>query len=137
LFGQSGAARIQIPTLIAGGGYDFITPILPEQADTFSWLTTPEKYFLLVDQKAHGAESTRFLMQFFYSLEEDLDLELTQAWLRSNYKALLVAFVQTYVSDREEYRPYLEASYANYISQPPFAMHMVHDLSEPLSVEKN
>jgi predicted dienelactone hydrolase len=53
------------------------------------------------------------------------------------YKALLVAFVQTYVSDREEYRPYLEASYANYISQPPFAMHMVHDLSEPLSVEKN
>lgn len=137
LFGRSGAARIQVPTLIAGGGYDFITPIIPEQADIFSWLTTSEKYFLLVDQKAHGAESTRLLMQFFYSLEDDLDLELTQAWLRSNYKALLVAFVETYVSDRAEYRPYLEASYANFISQPPFSMHLIHDLPKPFSAENN
>jgi predicted dienelactone hydrolase len=133
LFGQNGMARVQVPTLIAGGVYDFITPIIPEQIDTFNWLTTSEKYFLLVDQKAHGEESTRFLMQFIYSIEEDLELELTQAWLRSNYKALLVAFAQTYVSDREDYRPYLTASYVHYISQPPFSMSMVRELLEPIN----
>lgn len=135
LFGQSGTARIQVPTLIAGGVYDFITPLIPEQADTFKWLTTPEKYFLLVDQKAHGEETTRTVMQFAYSIEEDLDIELSKAWLRSNYKALIVAFAQTYVAGRDEYRPYLEASYVNYMSQPPFSMHMVHNSSDSLAVD--
>jgi predicted dienelactone hydrolase len=135
LFGQSGTARIQVPTVIAGGGYDFITPLVPEQADTFNWLTTPEKYFLLVDQMAHSEETTRALMQFVYSIEEDVDLDLSTAWLRSNYKALLVAFAQTYVAGRDEYRPYLEASYVQYISQPPFSMYMVHGSSNPLTTE--
>jgi predicted dienelactone hydrolase len=137
LFGQNGAARIQVPTVIAGGAYDFVTPLIPEQADTFSWLTTPEKYFLLVDQKAHGEGSTRILMQFIYSIEDGLDLELSKAWLRSNYKALLVAFAQTYVAGRDDYRPYLEAAYVNYISQPPFSMHMVRGSSDLLNAEEN
>jgi len=137
LFGANGATRIQIPTVIAGGVYDFITPIIPEQADTFQWLTTPEKYFLLVDQKAHGEGSTRFLSQFVYSIEADLSLELTQAWLRSNYKALLVAFGQTYVSDRDDYRPYLTASYVDYISQSPFAMSLIRELSEPITFDNH
>jgi predicted dienelactone hydrolase len=130
LFGQSGTAQIQIPTLIAGGVYDYVTPVIPEQADTFEWLTTPDKYFLLVDQKAHSETSTRTLLQFIYSIEESLELELAQAWLRSNYKALVVAFAQTYVAGHKEYRPYLEASYVNYISQPPFSMHLIRDLSD-------
>lgn len=137
LFGQNGAARIQVPTVIAGGAYDFVTPIIPEQADTFNWLTTSEKYFLLVDQKAHGEETTRTLMQFVYSIEDELDLELSKAWLRSNYKALLVAFAQTYVAERDDYRPYLEAAYVNYISQPPFSMHMVRGPLEPTTDEEN
>jgi predicted dienelactone hydrolase len=66
-------------------------------------------------------------------IEDDLDLELSQAWLRSNYKALLVAFAQTYVAGHEDYRPYLEASYVNYISQPPFSMYMVRGSSDSLS----
>lgn len=135
LFGQSGTARIQVPTLIAGGVYDYVTPVMPEQADTFKWLTTPEKYFLLVDQKAHSAASTRTMMQFIYSIETSLDLEVAQTWLRSNYRALIVAFAQTHLADRDEYRPYLEASYVNYISQPPFSMHLIRDLPAPLSSE--
>ncbi|WP_204140074.1 alpha/beta hydrolase [Halomicronema sp. CCY15110] len=137
LFGQSGAAQIQVPTLIAGGVYDYVTPVIPEQADTFKWLTTPDKYFLLVDQKAHSAESTRALMQFVYPIEANLDLELAEAWLRSNYRALIVAFAQTHLANRDEYRPYLEASYVNYISQPPFSMHLIRDWPEPLTSENN
>jgi predicted dienelactone hydrolase len=137
LFGQNGAARIQVPTVIAGGAYDFVTPLIPEQADTFNWLTTPEKYFLLVEQKAHGEETTRTLMQFVYSIEDDLDLELSKAWLRSNYKALIVAFAQTYVAGRDDYRPYLEAAYVNYISQPPFSMYMVRSSLDLLTADEN
>ena len=137
LFGQSGMARIQVPTLIAGGAYDFVTPIVPEQADAFNWLTTSEKYFLLVDQKAHSEGTTRALMQFVYPIEEDLDLELSTAWLRSNYTALLVAFAQTYLAGNDEYRPYLAASYVNYISQPPFSMYMVRDSSNLLTTAGN
>lgn len=127
LFGQQGMARIQIPTLIAGGVYDFVTPVIPEQIDTFRWLTTPDKYFLLVDQKAHGDESTRTLWQFVYALEDELDIKLAQWWLRSNYKALLVAFAETYLAGRQDYRAYLEAGYARYISVDPFWMHLVRN----------
>lgn len=137
LFGQSGTAQIQIPTLIAGGVYDYVTPIVPEQADTFNWLTTPEKYFLLVEQKAHGEESTRLVKQFLYAIEDDLELELSQAWLRSNYKALIVAFAGTYVADRDEYRPYLEAAYVDFISESPFAMHLIRDGLEPSALEQD
>lgn len=127
LFGQSGTAQIQIPTLIAGGVYDFVTPVMPEQADTFRWLTTPDKYFLLVDQKAHGEDSTRTVQQFVYALEDELDIDLAQWWLRSNYKALLVAFSKTYLADRQDFLPYLEPAYARYISVEPFLMHLVRD----------
>lgn len=137
LFGQNGTARIQIPTLIAGGVYDYVTPIVPEQADTFNWLTTPDKYFLLVEQKAHGEESTRLVMQFLYAIEEDLELELTQAWLRSNYKALIVAFSGNYLADRDEYRPYLEAAYVDFISESPFAMHLIREGIEPSTLDQN
>lgn len=137
LFGQRGTASVRVPTVIAGGAYDFVSPLIPEQADTFNWLTTPDKYFLLVDQKAHGEETTRTLMQFVYSIEDDLDIDLSQAWLRSNYAALLVAFAQTYVAGRDDYRPYLEASYVNYISQPPFLMHMIRGSSDSLTTEEN
>jgi predicted dienelactone hydrolase len=130
LFGQSGTAQIQIPTLIAGGVYDFVTPVIPEQADTFRWLTTPDKYFLLVDQKAHGEGSTRTLQQFVYALEDELDIELAQWWLRSNYKALLVAFTEVYLAGRQDYRSYLEPAYARHISVEPFLMHLVRDLPD-------
>lgn len=130
LFGETGTANIQIPTLIAGGRYDFITPVIPEQIDTFRWLTTPDKYFLLVDQKAHGEGSTLTFMQFVYPIEDTLEIQLSQQWLRSNYSALLVAFAKVYLANQVEYRSYLESAYANYISVAPFTLHLVQDLPD-------
>ncbi|MGK7929344.1 MAG: alpha/beta hydrolase [Spirulina sp.] len=70
LFGKTGASRIKIPILIAGGSHDFVTPVMPEQADIFRRLTTPEKYFLLTDRASHTNEITRGILQFFSTLDD-------------------------------------------------------------------
>lgn len=127
LFGETGMGRIQVPTLIAGGVFDYVTPIVPEQIDAFRWLTTPERYLLLVSQKAHSNESTRLFLQFVDAIEDEREIETAQWWLRSNYQALVVAFGEVYLEDQADYRPFLQSAYVDFISVEPFLMHLVRE----------
>ncbi len=130
LFGKTGASRIKIPTLIAGGAHDFVTPVMPEQADIFRRLTTPEKYFLLTDRASHTNEITRGILQFFSTLDDEAEIEAAIRWLDSNYAALLVAWARVYLADRESDRPYLESAYVESIGIEPFSLHLVRALPE-------
>jgi len=127
LFGERGMGQIQVPTLIAGGVFDYVTPIVPEQIEAFRWLTTPEKYLLLVSQKAHSTESTRLFLQFVDPLEDEREIETAQWWLRSNYTVLLVAFGEVYLEGETDYQPFLQSAYADFISVEPFLLHLVRE----------
>ena len=100
---------------------------MPEQIEAFRWLTTPEKYLLLVSQKAHSTESTRLFLQFVDPLEDEREIETAQWWLRSNYTVLLVAFGEVYLEGETDYQPFLQSAYADFISVEPFLLHLVRE----------
>jgi len=128
-FGEIGMEKIQIPTVMAASAYDFITPVVPEQAETFKAITIPDKYFLLADQASHSPNITRTVLQFVYGVEYEEDINEAQFWLRSNFQAILVGFSQVYLAEQEEYRPFTESAYVEQIGQEPFLMHLVRSLT--------
>ncbi len=46
-------------------------------------------------------------------------------------EALLTAFSQVYLAQKEETRPYLQAAYVESVGSEPLTMHMVRSLPEP------
>ena len=44
---------IKIPTLLIGGTYDFITPLMNEQFEVFSALNNPSNRFLIIEGASH------------------------------------------------------------------------------------
>ena len=53
IFGQESLGKIDIPIMLVSGSADPVTPALPEQITPFTWLTTPQKYLVLLKGGTH------------------------------------------------------------------------------------
>lgn len=53
LFGPSGYQRISIPVMVVSSAADTVAPAFPEQILPFTWLSTPERYLVLIGQGTH------------------------------------------------------------------------------------
>ena len=129
LFGKAGISQIKLPVLWGSGSEDKITPIVLEQANSFTWLPTTNKYLVLTEGADHininlGAVNKNA----FTSLEELIkpDPEVVVGYAN----AFGLAFFQSHVADRPEYHSYLQASYAQAISERPFNLSLVRFLPE-------
>jgi predicted dienelactone hydrolase len=130
IIGKTGLSKIKIPVMLVGGSQDIFTPAVPEQIRPFTWLRTGDKYLAIIENGTH------------FSVSEDLKQEENilpvpesligpnPAIAQTYIKALSVAFFQTYLSNQQEYRPYLSASYAQFITQEPLNLSLVKSLSE-------
>ncbi len=117
IFGPQGLAQIQIPVLIAAGTYDPATPAVFEQAGSFLYLTTPDKYLALMEGQVHID-----LSQLDGGITEVIDsipgLTLPTPDLIQDYaNALQVAFFEVHLVGTPEFRPYLQSAYAGYLSR--------------------
>lgn len=129
LFGETGMGRIQVPVVMAGGTDDIATPILREQAEPFTWLTTPEKYLIATERLSHNAALTTVINQAFYAVDEsDENVEMTRVETRTTVAALLLAFSQVYVAGNEAFRPFLNSAYLEASNQQGFPLHMTRSL---------
>jgi predicted dienelactone hydrolase len=129
LFGESGMAKIQIPVAITGGAYDIVARVVPEQIDTFGWLTTPEKYLYLLENTSHGPSITRTINLLFYpdqDFEQGVDEGL--ALTRGTSQALAVAFARVYLEGDTAYEPFLSSAYVEAVSEEPFKRYLVREL---------
>lgn len=135
ILGQRGIAQIQVPTLIVTGNADTVAPALPEQFRPFTWLNTPNRYLVLMDQGTHfstlgnsdsDAESIPFPPQV---------IGPNPAIARRYINALSLAFFQTYIANREIYRNYLSAAYARSISQDTLELSLVRSFT-PAQLEQ-
>jgi len=133
LFGSQGMGRIQIPTAILGGAFDVVAPVVPEQVESFGWLTTEDQYLYLYENTSHTAEITRLIdsvfhinRQFEQGTEEALELN------RDTIKTLSIAYAQVYLKGDRTYEPFLSAAYIEAISEEPFLRHLVRELPENL-----
>lgn len=129
IFGQTGLEQIQIPVAIVSSAADKVAPALVEQIQPFSWLTTSEKYLILLEDATHfstlGAEN---------SADDPLTIPTqligpNPALARRYINILSTAFFQTYIANQPQYRPYLSAAFAQTISQAPLEIDLVQFLS--------
>lgn len=134
IFGESQLSKIQIPLMLVAGSDDTVAPALPEQIRPFTWLTTPNKYLVLLNDGTHFstlAESTGGVPV------PDTAIGPAPALARDYIKALSLAFFETYIAGNSEYKPYLSAAYAQFLSENPLPVSLVQSLTaEQLTQEK-
>ncbi len=127
IFGQSQLNQIQVPLMLVAASDDTAAPALPEQIQPFTWLTTPNKYLVLLRDGTHfstlGASSDAVPLPVRVVGPTP---EVAQAYM----KALSLAFFETHIANKPEYRVYLSASYARFISQYTIPLSLVQSLTE-------
>ena len=129
LFGQAGLSQIKIPLMIISSGSDTIAPALAEQIRPFTWLTTPDRYFLLIGNATHfstvGQPS---------SGDQVLPIPITAIGPRPDLaqrylQVMSLAFFETYLTGDQHYRPILSAAYVQQqLSQNPLPLSLIRNL---------
>jgi predicted dienelactone hydrolase len=127
IFGQQGLSQIQIPVMFIGGTSDFVTPALAEQICPFTWLDTPQKYLVLVENGTHFS---------FLQGEGEGVLPIPEGWIGPDpeqvypvLQGFATAFMNAYLRDRETRQTYLNDAYAQFLSSEAFALTLVRSLS--------
>ena len=128
IFGQTGLQQIQVPVMIVSGSSDTVAPAFPEQFVPFSWLTTPEKYLVLIERATHFSAIGETERGQEAIAVPEAAIGPTPAIARRYISALSVAFLQTYIAKNTQYSFYLSSSYAQAISQAPLNLSLVQSL---------
>ncbi len=117
IFGEQGLSQIQIPVALGAGSYDPATPFVFEQARSFPWLDSSERYMVLEQGKTH-IDLSKLDGGASRLLKMVPQLHLPSPRLISSYEtAMTLAFFEVYIANNPDYRPYLQPSYASYLSE--------------------
>ncbi|RCJ24763.1 dienelactone hydrolase [Nostoc minutum NIES-26] len=129
VLGQTGIGQIPVPVMLVAGSQDIFAPPISEQIRPFTWLPNPNKYLALIENATHftaiaDSPANNGVLPVPASL---LGPDRTPAY--SYLKALSVAFLETHLINRPEYRSYLQPSYAQFISQAPLNLSLLQSLT--------
>ena len=130
ILGPGSMGRIQIPVMIVSGTADTVAPPLAEQIQPFTWLSTANKYLVLLHAGTHfstiGIEASAPEGIPIPNAAIGPDPALAQSYVKS----LSTAMMETFLSNRPEYSRYLTASYAKTIGKSPIKLTLVQSLAE-------
>ncbi len=129
VFGEESLSKIDIPVMLVSGSDDPITPSLPEQIIPFTWLTTEEKYLLLLKGGTHFStlnESTGSIPVPKQAIGPAP--KIAQAYV----KQLGLAFFGKYIGEQFLYTDYLNAGYGTVISKEQFPLRLIKSLDPNL-----
>ncbi|WP_216351228.1 alpha/beta hydrolase [Leptolyngbya sp. 'hensonii'] len=129
VLGKESLSKIQVPVMVVTGLADTVTPALPEQLFPFTWLTTTHRYLAAVKGGTHFSMIAEAGPAGGPVPIPDALVGPNPRIARRYMNALTVAFFQTYVAGRSEYRAYLTAAYADFLSQGPLDLHLVQSLT--------
>ncbi|MDJ0899666.1 MAG: alpha/beta hydrolase [Xenococcus sp. MO_188.B8] len=136
IFGPKGMGQIQIPVLMGAGSYDPATPFVFEQLGSFTWLNSPNKYLVLQEGQAHVDISAMDggISEVIESIEE---LTVPETQLLDYYtNATMLAFSKVYLDQNEDYLPFLQSSYLQYLSEgQEFKTYLISEASSEKLVE--
>jgi predicted dienelactone hydrolase len=127
IFGQESLAQIKLPVMIVSGSADTVTPALFEQIRPFTWLTTPDRYLLMIRGGTHFSTIGPTEGDVIEFPPEVIGPEPAVARRYTN--AFSVAFFQTHLANQPGYRSFLSAAYAAEISQSPLPLQLVRSLT--------
>lgn len=129
ILGQESLSQIKIPVLIGASSADTVAPALSEQIQPFTWLTTPDKYFALIEGATHFSTLADAPPGSTPVALPSQVIGPSPMLARRYLAALSVAFSETYVANRLEYRPYLSAAYAKSITQLPLSLSLTRSFT--------
>lgn len=131
VFSQQTLKQVTLPTLILTGNADTVTPAVVEQVQPYTWLSSPEKYLVMLDRGTHFsvfASSRRPTSEEAGFMLPPEVIGPNPAIARRYTSALAVAFFQTHIAKQESYRKYLSSNYAASISESPMRLSLVQSL---------
>jgi predicted dienelactone hydrolase len=133
IFGQEGFSQIEIPVMLISGSADPVTPALPEQIKPFTWLTTLDKYLVLLKGGTHFStlnESSGSIPVPSQAIGPDP--KIAQTYLQQ----LSLIFFNGYVAKELEYQAYLSPDYTAKISRTLMPISLVRSLFLPSSISQ-
>ncbi|MEB3886886.1 alpha/beta hydrolase [Lyngbya sp. CCY1209] len=127
IFGPESLEKIAIPIFWASGSADLLTPVVLEQIDSVTSLSSPERYFALVRGANHVDFNPAAIAQFQALDEESLGQIVSSDpdVIASYMSAFGLAFFQVNLARNPDYRPFLRASYAGTIAREPYGLSFI------------
>lgn len=136
IFGEASLAQLETPIMIVASGADTVTPALQEQLAPFSWLTSPEKYLLVMRQGTHFSTiATTENGREVFELPETIigpEPELAKTYL----KAASLGFMTRQLTDSPSYDDLLTANGIGQLSREPITLSLIQDLTGQNLVER-
>ncbi|MEM1251183.1 MAG: alpha/beta fold hydrolase [Cyanobacteria bacterium P01_H01_bin.21] len=123
LFGREGMATLTVPTMLVTGTDDYFVPALPEQIEPFRWLTTGDKYLVVVENGTHFtsldiSEQVLPVPDFLIGPNPNL--------AQPALKSLTLAFFDHHLREQRDSADYLTQTYLNQFGESPFQFSIIH-----------
>ncbi|MEH1874502.1 alpha/beta hydrolase [Nostoc sp.] len=129
VLGEGGVSQIKIPVMLVAGSQDIFAPPVSEQIRPFTWLSDSNKYLALIENATHFSAIGETTSGNDVLPVPSALLGPDRAPVYSYLNALSVAFLETHLLNRPEYRSYLQPSYATFISKEPLNLSILQSLS--------
>lgn len=133
ILGETSLSKIQIPIMVIAGTADTVAPALVEQIQPFTWLTSPNKYLVLMKNGTHFSTIDQSPQSIFIPPPDVIGPE--PALARRYLNGLSVAFMESYLNNQSQFRPYVASSYAQSISRDSLGLGILRSLT-PLQLQQ-
>ena len=127
ILGETNLSQIKIPVMLIAGSADTVAPALLEQIQPFTWLTSPNKYLVVMNNGTHFSTIEESPQSLFLPPAEAIGPE--PALARRYVSGLSLAFMESYLNNKSNFRPYLQPSYALTISGDPLGLRILRSLT--------
>lgn len=129
VLGKAALSKITVPIAIVGSSDDTFAPAVSEQIIPFTWLTTPNRYLVLLNRAGHTAVTA-------IASNDRLSPEISSVLAGPNpiasqdyLKLLSVAFFKTHLVQEARYADYLTPAYFAGISTPSAQVSLLRSLT--------
>jgi predicted dienelactone hydrolase len=127
ILGETNLSKIQIPVMVIAGSADTVAPALIEQIQPFTWLTSPNKYLVMMKNGTHFSTIDQSPQSVFRPPTAAIGPE--PALARRYLNGLSLAFMESYLNNQPKFRPYLEPVYAQTISRDSLGLRILRSLT--------
>ncbi|MEL7034397.1 MAG: alpha/beta hydrolase [Cyanobacteria bacterium J06592_8] len=127
LLGELGLSKISIPVMMGASSGDLLAPAVLEQIQSFTWLTTSNRYLVIKRGDSHFFDVNQSNVSEIPGMGGLLSpgVEVTRNYMN----ALSVAFFETHVAENQDYQPYLQAAYGQEIGEAPYTLSVLKSLT--------
>lgn len=123
LYGPEGMAEVEGPVMWEATDKDILTPLLIEQLPSYDWMTagsnSDERYLAVTSGLPHARLTLEVLNRI---TGEATSWEEIKPIAETYHQMLNTAFFQVHLAGNEDYRPYLQARGAQYLTQAPYML---------------